>query len=44
MTEIYSDGYGLTVDVKDQHVLSILPENTEFIIIDSDLVGIASSK
>lgn len=39
MTNIYSDGYGLTVNVKDKHVLSILPENTEFIIIDSDIVG-----
>lgn len=40
MTQVYSDGYGLTVEVNDQHVLAMLPENTEYIIIDSDIIGV----
>lgn len=39
MTQIHEDGYDLSVEVKDQFVIDILPKNTRFVFIDAEVIN-----
>ena len=42
MQQIAKDGYDLSIEVKDQFVLSMLPKDTKFVFIDADIFTILS--
>lgn len=40
MEQISNDGYSLTVEIKDRKVISLLPENTEYVIVEAGLMSL----